>query len=262
LPPPAMPPFTPPMLIFSWIFFAFGSVVLSISLIVRIAKRLDPAKQRAIQTYDRWRQDRKSKDEATTAAFMAQAYHICTAFDLLCFPCWALGLCRDSEPAYTQFDEEYGTAYAKRTPSGKGSGRSFPTGTSRGTVKSNRKMFEKGQGHIMPINYDPPQTDVKPFPEKRLLELTMQKLASSSPAPGVPSAAPHAASEPGAALPAAGAPGVAPPAAGLPSDSPLAAPAAAPPATTAASLPAAPVAPAAAPPAEPMPPTPEPALQA
>jgi len=36
---------------------------------------------------------------------------------------------------------------------------------------------------------------VKPFPEKRLLELTMQKLASSSPAPGVPSAAPHAASE-------------------------------------------------------------------
>ena len=226
-----------------------------------------------------------TKDDATTAAFMAQAMHICTAFDFLCC---CFGLCRDGSGRYQKFDEEaaipypsspgtalvgYGASRKQERPpmpTPSGSKRLIPTGSSRGQVKSNRQMFEAGD--IKPLNYDPPPTPA-PIP----LNLLEQMLAAATPAPPAPEAPPAAAAPPatdappaeppaeGAAVPPAGDGAAAPPegetAAAPPAD--LAAPPADPAAGPAPAEPAAEAAtaPPAEPPAEPAAPT-EPAADA
>ena len=91
------------MLIASWLFFTVGSFAVTIAIVVRVRDRLGRAREIAVSTYDRRRIMGGSKDDATTAAFMAQAMHICTAFDFLCC---CLGLCRDGDGRYQRFDEE------------------------------------------------------------------------------------------------------------------------------------------------------------
>merc|ERR1719424_2784173 len=99
-----------------------------------------------------------SKDDATTAAFMAQAYHICTAFDFFCFPCFAVGCCRGDSPKYTRFDEEAGYAtpnadsYRQQVMTATRTGkRMHPSGSLRGNVSTARSMFETGD--IRPRNF-------------------------------------------------------------------------------------------------------------
>ena len=101
------------MLIAQWIVMGLGSIAISLTAIVRIKRRLGSAKDAAIRTYDQRRMMGGSKDDATAAAFMAQAYHLCTAFDFLCCPCWILGMCRDpAVTRYRKFDEEAASAIA------------------------------------------------------------------------------------------------------------------------------------------------------
>jgi hypothetical protein len=242
-----------------------GSIVLSLTICVRVRNRIRPAKEAAIKTYDRRRMMGGSKDDATTAAFMAQAYHICTAFDFFCFPCFAVGCCRgDGGSKYARFDEEVGYAtpgaesYRHQFMTGTRSGakRMHPSGSVRGNVSTARSMFETG--NIQPRNFEPPEAaspplplvlpplppgsivpiappGAAPIPDPAAAAAAIAAAAAATPGPPPAAGAPGAAPPAGDTPPAAGAPGAAPPAEGG-----AAAPAAAPPADPAvASAPAA-----------------------
>ena len=228
--------------------------MLSLTICVRVRNRIRPAKEAAIKTYDRRRMMGGSKDDATTAAFMAQAYHICTAFDFFCFPCFAVGCCRgdSANSKYARFDEEEGFA----TPGAADSYRhqimmsAMKSGTKRsvrGNVSTARSMFETG--NIQPRSYDPPPPEAPPLPLV-LPPLTPAILAALPAPPGTAAATPPAAgaapAAPEAPPPADGAAAPAPPAVAAPPPEAGAAAAPAAPATDAAA-PAAPAETAAAP---------------
>jgi len=69
----------------------FGCACCLLTLIFRIGVRIQPARLAAIKTYDQRRMLGGSTEDAKTAAFMAQAYHICSAFSFLAARalCWA-----------------------------------------------------------------------------------------------------------------------------------------------------------------------------
>ena len=227
--------------------------MLSLTICVRVRNRIRPAKEAAIKTYDRRRMMGGSKDDATTAAFMAQAYHICTAFDFFCFPCFAVGCCRgdSANSKYARFDEEEGFA----TPGAADSYRhqimmsAMKSGTKRsvrGNVSTARSMFETG--NIQPRSYDPPPPEAPPLPLV-LPPLTPAILAALPAPPGTAAATPAAGAAPAAPEappPADGAAAPAPPAVAAPPPEAGAAAAPAAPATDAAA-PAAPAETAAAP---------------
>ena len=215
--------------------------------------RVCPAKEAAIRTYDRRRMMGGSKDDATTAAFMTQAYHICTAFDFLCFPCFALGFCRDPTTKYRQFDDEEAPlpfptspavngSYGRVVPRSDSAGRSRPSlgvvGSSR-QVLTTRKMFDMGHEHVKPINYDPPPTP-PPIP----LNLLEQMMAAATPPPPPPPP-PEPPKAPAAEPPKA--PAAEPPKTDGPATAPATAPAATAPAATAPATAPAATAPATAP---------------
>jgi len=132
-----------------------------------------------------------TKNDATSAAFCAQAYTLCTAFDFLCFPCYLVGMCRDS--AATKYrkmvDEEAplpfpsSPNFQNARPTAK---RVVPVGSSRGLVSTNRAMFDTGR--IMPTNYDPPATPA-PIPLDLLQKMIEAATPPAPPAPAPPPAA-------------------------------------------------------------------------
>ena len=245
---PPSPPYIPASVIAEWGALATASLMMACAVCMRVKNRLRPAKQMAIRTYDEKRIEGRSKDDATTAALVAQAYVICTALDFFCYPCWLIG-CFSKEGGHSRYqtlDEEAGGAgaangdpeapdsyrqqiWGDKTPPRRGFFSRGPR--SQSPVKTTRKMWENWKGdhsRIQPRNFEPPAAAL-PQVDPAALAAAQAALAAAAtaaanappPAAGAPGAArrppgPRRRGSAGAAPPAdpaaAAAPGTAPPA--------------------------------------------------